>query len=57
MLWVAVDNGRAVAFFSSYGFRPSDARRPVRTDASLSEMAMVLPVRADPGAVPNSRTR
>jgi GNAT superfamily N-acetyltransferase len=56
MLWVAVDNGRAVAFFSSYGFRPSDARRPVRTDASLTEMAMVLPVREDPGAVPNSRT-
>ena len=57
MLWVAVDNGRAVAFFSSYGFRPSDARRPVRTDESLTEMAMVLPVREDPGAVPNSRGR
>jgi GNAT superfamily N-acetyltransferase len=57
MLWVAVDNGRAVAFFSSYGFRPSDARRPMRTDESLTEMAMVLPVREDPGAVPNSRTR
>lgn len=56
MLWVAVDNGRAVAFFSSYGFRPSDARRPMRTDESLTEMAMVLPVRDDPGAVPNSRT-
>ena len=57
MLWVAVDNGRAVAFFSSYGFRPSDARRPMRTDHSLTEMAMVLPVREDPGSVPNSRTR
>lgn len=55
MLWVAVDNGRAVAFFSSYGFRPSDARRPMRTDTTLTEMAMVLPVRDDPGAVPNSR--
>lgn len=57
LLWVAVDNGRAVAFFSSYGFRPSDARRPVRTDESQTEMAMVLPVREDPGAVPNSHTR
>jgi GNAT superfamily N-acetyltransferase len=57
MLWVVVDNGRAVAFYSSYGFRPSDSRRPVRTDASLTEMAMVLPVRDDPGAVPNSQAR
>jgi ribosomal protein S18 acetylase RimI-like enzyme len=57
MLWVVTDNGRAVAFYSSYGFRPSDSRRPVRTDASLTEMAMVLPVRDDPGAVPNSQSR
>ncbi len=57
MLWVVVDNGRAVAFYSSYGFRPSDSRRPVRTDESLTEMAMVLPVRDDPGAVPNSMAR
>jgi ribosomal protein S18 acetylase RimI-like enzyme len=57
MLWVVIDNGRAVAFYSSYGFRPSDSRRPVRTDASLTEMAMVLPVRDDPGAVPNSQAR
>jgi ribosomal protein S18 acetylase RimI-like enzyme len=57
MLWVVTDNGRAVAFYSSYGFRPSDSRRPVRTDESLTEMAMVLPVRDDPGAVPNSQSR
>ena len=57
MLWVVIDNGRAVAFYSSYGFRPSDSRRPVRTDESLTEMAMVLPVRDDPGAVPNSQSR
>jgi ribosomal protein S18 acetylase RimI-like enzyme len=57
MLWVVVDTGRAVAFYSSYGFRPSDSRRPVRTDESLTEMAMVLPVRDDPGAVPNSQSR
>jgi ribosomal protein S18 acetylase RimI-like enzyme len=57
MLWVVVENGRAVAFYSSYGFRPSDSRRPVRTDESQTEMAMVLPVRDDPGAVPNSMAR
>jgi ribosomal protein S18 acetylase RimI-like enzyme len=57
MLWVAVDNGRAVAFYSSYGFRPSDSRRPVRTDETLTEMAMVLPVSDDPGSVPNSQNR
>jgi GNAT superfamily N-acetyltransferase len=57
MLWVVVDNGRAVAFYSSYGFRPSDSRRPVRTDRSQTEMAMVLPVSDDPGAVPNSQSR
>jgi ribosomal protein S18 acetylase RimI-like enzyme len=57
MLWVVVDNGRAVAFYSSYGFRPSDSRRPVRTDETLTEMAMVLPVSDDPGAVPNSLNR
>ena len=57
MLWVVVDNGRAVAFYSSYGFRPSDSRRPVRTDETLTEMAMVLPVSDDPGSVPNSQSR
>lgn len=57
MLWVSVDNGRAVAFYSSYGFRPSDSRRPVRTDATQTEMAMVLPVSDDPGSVPNSQNR
>jgi GNAT superfamily N-acetyltransferase len=57
MLWVVVDNGRAVAFYSSYGFRPSDSRRPVRTDDTQTEMAMVLPVSDDPGTVPNSQSR
>jgi ribosomal protein S18 acetylase RimI-like enzyme len=57
MLWVVVDNGRAVAFYSSVGFRPSDSRRPVRTDETLTEMAMVLPVSDDPGSVPNSLNR
>lgn len=36
--WVGVDNGRAVAFASSFGFRPTDARRPMRDqDASDDE--------------------
>lgn len=59
--WVGTDNGRAVAFASSYGFRPTDARRPMRTqDASDDEdddnleMAMVYPLGGDPGAVPTS---
>ncbi|BDZ56703.1 ribosomal protein S18 acetylase RimI-like enzyme [Barrientosiimonas humi] len=59
--WVGTDNGRAVAFASSYGFRPTDARRPMRAqDASDDEdddnleMAMVYPLGGDPGAVPTS---
>ncbi|MDQ4085737.1 MAG: GNAT family N-acetyltransferase [Actinomycetota bacterium] len=43
-LWVATDNGRAIGFYSSYGFRPADERRPMVTDASVEEVAMVLPV-------------
>ena len=50
--WVSTDNGRAVAFFSSYGFRPSDQRRPMTTDASVQELAMVLPLGDDSGWVP-----
>jgi ribosomal protein S18 acetylase RimI-like enzyme len=43
-LWVATDNGRAIGFYSSYGFRPADERRPMVTDASVEEVAMVLPL-------------
>jgi GNAT superfamily N-acetyltransferase len=47
--WVGTDNGRAVAFASSFGFRPTDSRRPVRIhgvdgDEDAEEMAMVLPL-------------
>ena len=49
---MSTDNGRAVAFFSSYGFRPSDQRRPMTTDASVQELAMVLPLGDDSGWVP-----
>ncbi len=43
-LWVSTDNGRAVGFYSSYGFRPADQRRPMRTDESSEEVAMTLPL-------------
>ncbi len=50
--WVSTENGRAVAFFSSYGFRPSDHRRPMTTDATVQEMAMTLPLGDDSGWIP-----
>jgi ribosomal protein S18 acetylase RimI-like enzyme len=53
-LWVSTDNGRAVAFFSSFGFRPTDKRRPMTTDATVEELAMVLPLGDDPGWVPTT---
>jgi ribosomal protein S18 acetylase RimI-like enzyme len=53
-LWVSTDNGRAVAFFSSYGFRPTDQRRPMTTDAEVEELAMVVPLGDDPGWVPTT---
>jgi ribosomal protein S18 acetylase RimI-like enzyme len=68
-LWVATDNGRAVAFFSSAGFRPADERRPmVGRPASAAhsadehsadehesfELAMLLPVGDDPGGAATS---
>lgn len=49
--WVSTDNGRAVAFASGFGFRPTDSRRPMRVrlaDAE-EEIAMVLPLGDDRG--------
>jgi ribosomal protein S18 acetylase RimI-like enzyme len=44
-LWVGTDNGRAVGFYSSYGFRPADERRPMGgPDPSAEEIAMTLPL-------------
>ena len=48
--WVSTDNGRAVAFFSSYGFRPTDQRRT--HDGGAEEIAMVYPLGDDRGWVP-----
>jgi GNAT superfamily N-acetyltransferase len=48
--WVGTDNGRAVAFASSFGFRPSGTRRPMRVlseEDGEEEIAMVLPLGDD----------
>jgi GNAT superfamily N-acetyltransferase len=50
--WVGSDNGRAVAFASGFGFRPTDSRRPMRVrngDEPEDEIAMVLPLGEDRG--------
>ncbi len=49
-LWVSTDNGTAVAFFSSAGFRPTDDRRSIASDQGGTEICMELPVGADPGS-------
>jgi ribosomal protein S18 acetylase RimI-like enzyme len=54
--WVGTDNGRAVAFASGFGFRPADARRPMRVtggDADEEEILMTLPLGDDRG-IPTS---
>lgn len=50
--WVGSDNGRAVAFASSFGFRPTDDRRPMRVksdDDGGEEIAMILALGGDRG--------
>lgn len=45
--WVGTDNGRAVAFASGYGFRPTHHRRPMRVVSEADgeeEIAMTLPL-------------
>ena len=53
--WVGTENGRAVAFASGMGFRPTDYRRPmgvVSEEDGVEEIAMVLALGSDPGAAP-----
>jgi ribosomal protein S18 acetylase RimI-like enzyme len=53
--WVGTENGRAVAFASGMGFRPTDDRRPmgvVSADDGEWEAAMVLPIGDDNGPHP-----
>lgn len=54
--WVGSDNGRAVAFASGFGFRPTADRRPmrVRSDDDEDEVAMVLALGGDRGSAPVS---
>lgn len=57
--WVGTDNGRAVAFASSFGFRPTDDRREMRIrgveedEAESEEMMMTYPL-SDAADVPTS---
>ena len=51
--WAGSDNASAVGFASSFGFRPTSQRRPVRvargaTEQDADEVAMVLPLAPDP---------
>lgn len=53
--WVGTDNGRAVAFASGIGFRPTDFRRPmgvVSEEDGDEEVAMVLALGEDVGPYP-----
>ncbi len=52
--WVGSDNGRAVAFASGFGFRPTADRRPMRvkSDDDEDEVAMVLALGGDRGSAP-----
>lgn len=57
--WVGTDNGRAVAFASSFGFRPTDSRRPMEIVddegevEEAEESAMILPL-GDYSGMPTS---
>lgn len=52
--WVGTENGRAVAFASGMGFRPTDFRRPMRIKSKNDgeeEIAMILSLHQDAGAL------
>ena len=54
LYWVGTDNGRAVAFASGFGFRPTAQRRPMRVvseDDGEEELAMTLPLSGDRGGI------
>ena len=55
--WVGSDNGRAVAFASGFGFRPTDDRRPMGVVSEADgeeEICMVLPLAGDRGWMQSS---
>ncbi len=43
-LWVWSDNGRAIGFYSSFGFRPTDERRPMTNHPEVEEVGMAFPL-------------
>ena len=54
LYWVGTENGRAVAFASGFGFRPTAQRRPMRVvseDDGEDEVAMTLPLAGDRGGI------
>jgi ribosomal protein S18 acetylase RimI-like enzyme len=53
--WVSTSNGRAVAFASGLGFRPTDSRRPMRGSrrVDVEEIAMILALGSDHGTLPD----
>jgi GNAT superfamily N-acetyltransferase len=54
LYWVGTENGRAVAFASGFGFRPTGIRRPMRVvskDDGEEEIAMTLPLAGDRGGM------
>lgn len=54
LYWVGTDNGRAVAFASGFGFRPTAERRPMRVvseEDGEEEIAMTYPLGGDRGSV------
>lgn len=60
--WVGSDNVDAIGFASSFGFRPTEERRPVRraereAGSDDQEVAMVLPLVPDPNHTQNPHLR
>src|SRR5665648_1092446 len=54
--WVGSENVPAIGFASNFGFRPTSERRPKRVSSNESdedEVAMVMPLAADPSSVKN----
>ena len=55
--WVSTENGRAIGFASNAGFRVTSERRTTRIENREfgdQEVAFVLSLASDPGAVPTS---
>jgi ribosomal protein S18 acetylase RimI-like enzyme len=54
--WVSTENGRALAFATNYGFRPTSARRTVEASSEKfgdQEVALVMTLSPDLTSAPN----